>query len=228
MRGVNIIDIRIPPALYPYIVRSLRELDSVLTANQIRMVVPSRCYSGSRSVAGKPLLGVRIVVKDIFDVQGFKTSLCNRAWMEYHLPKSATAPSVERLQALGAVLVGKTRLNAMVVREECMECVEFLAPFNPRGDGYQTSSGSSSGSCVALSAYPWIDFALGSDSQFHLLCSLLSNPCVTGSNISCLPSQWQLQETSVLDGLFCDSADHRCFRRPWCGVFLPVRYIRWI
>ncbi|KAI9154909.1 Scytalone dehydratase-like protein Arp1 [Paramyrothecium foliicola] len=144
---------------------SLRELDDTFTSNQIRMAVPSRCYSTARKVAGKPLLGARIVVKDIFDIKGSKTSLCNRAWLEYHSPKNATAPSVERLQALGAVIVGKTRLNAMIVREETMECVEFLAPFNPRGDGYQTSSGSSSGSCVALSAYPWVDFALGSDTN---------------------------------------------------------------
>jgi Asp-tRNA(Asn)/Glu-tRNA(Gln) amidotransferase A subunit family amidase len=133
------------------------------------MAVPSRCYSSAKRVSDKPLLGARIVVKDIFDIQGSKTSLCNRAWLDYYPPKAKTAPSIERLQALGAIIVGKTRLNAMIVREETMECVEFIAPFNPRGDGYQTSSGSSSGSCVALAAYPWLDFALGSDSQSKYL-----------------------------------------------------------
>ena len=127
-------------------------------------MVPSRAYSSSRTVADKPLLGVRIAIKDMFDVKGFHTSLCNRAWSEYHGKKTETAACVKRLQDLGAVLLGKTRLNAMVVREETVECVEFLAPFNPRGDGYQTVSGSSTGSCVALAAYPWIDFTLGSDS----------------------------------------------------------------
>jgi Asp-tRNA(Asn)/Glu-tRNA(Gln) amidotransferase A subunit family amidase len=156
-------DTAISPS-YNHVCRTLRELDNILSLDPIRMAVPSRCYSSARKVAGKPLLGVRVVVKDIFDVKGFKTSLCNRAWMEYYPPKSETAPSVKRLQALGAVIIGKARLNAMVVREEAMECVEFLAPFNPRGDGYQTPSGSSTGSCVALSAYPWIDLALGSDS----------------------------------------------------------------
>ncbi|KAK5657950.1 hypothetical protein OQA88_2502 [Cercophora sp. LCS_1] len=53
----------------------------------------------------------------------------------------------------------------MLVREETMECVEFLAPFNPRGDGYQTSAGSSSGSCAGLGAYPWVYFAIGSDTN---------------------------------------------------------------
>lgn len=137
-----------------------------MAANQVRVVVPSRSYSSSKKDPNKPLLGVRITVKDIFDIKNFKTTLCNRAWTEYHAQKAETAPSVQRLQDLGAVIVGKTRLNAMVVREEPMECVEFLAPFNPRGDGYQTPSGSSTGSCVALAAYPWLDFSLGSDSQF--------------------------------------------------------------
>lgn len=115
--------------------------------------MPSRSYTNSQKRADKPLLGVRIAGKDIFDIEGFKTSLCNRAWIEYHAPKSETAPCLKRLQDLGAIIVGKTHLNAMVVREESMECVEFLAPFNPRGDGYQTPSGSSTRSCVALAAF---------------------------------------------------------------------------
>jgi Asp-tRNA(Asn)/Glu-tRNA(Gln) amidotransferase A subunit family amidase len=131
----------------------LEELDNTLTANQMRIVVPPRSYTLGKKIASK-LLGVRITVKDVFDIKGFPTSLCNRAWSEYYGAKSTTAPAIEALQKLGAVIVGKTKLNAMLVREEAMECVEFLAPYNPRGDGYQTSSGSSSGSCAALDAYP--------------------------------------------------------------------------
>lgn len=158
--------------------------------------MPSRSYTNSQKRADKPLLGVRIAGKDIFDIEGFKTSLCNRAWIEYHAPKSETAPCLKRLQDLGAIIVGKTHLNAMVVREESMECVEFLAPFNPRGDGYQTPSGSSTGSCVALAAYPWIDFTLGSDSQSPIISSthktIHSNvPILYLANGSCRkPAYW--------------------------------------
>ncbi|KPM44210.1 hypothetical protein AK830_g2374 [Neonectria ditissima] len=142
----------------------LIELDNTLAgASSLRIVVPPQSYSRSTATPDKPLKGVTIAVKDIFDIEGSKTTLCNRAWAEYHAPKTDTAPCVKRLQDLGAWVVGKTRLNAMVVREETMECVEWLAPYNPRGDGYQTSSGSSSGSCAALGAYPWVDFAIGSD-----------------------------------------------------------------
>ena len=40
---------------------------------------------------------------------------------------------------------------------------DYLAPFNPRGDGYQSPSSSSTGSAVASAAYPWLDFTIGTD-----------------------------------------------------------------
>ena len=40
---------------------------------------------------------------------------------------------------------------------------DYLAPFNPRGDAYQKPSSSSTGSAAATAAYPWLDFALGTD-----------------------------------------------------------------
>lgn len=41
--------------------------------------------------------------------------------------------------------------------------VDQFAPLNPRGDGYQDPSSSSSGSAVAVSAYDFLDFTVGSD-----------------------------------------------------------------
>ena len=40
---------------------------------------------------------------------------------------------------------------------------DYLAPFNPRGDSYQKPSSSCAGSAVAIAAYPWIDFTIGTD-----------------------------------------------------------------
>ena len=40
---------------------------------------------------------------------------------------------------------------------------DYIAPFNPRGDGYQKPSSSSSGSAAAVAGFPWLDFALGTD-----------------------------------------------------------------
>lgn len=40
---------------------------------------------------------------------------------------------------------------------------DYLSPFNPRGDSYQSPSSSSAGSAVASAAYPWLDFTIGTD-----------------------------------------------------------------
>jgi Asp-tRNA(Asn)/Glu-tRNA(Gln) amidotransferase A subunit family amidase len=104
-------------------------------------------------------------VKDIFDIAGTKNTLCSKTWRDLHSASSQNAPTVQSLLNKGAIIIGKTKLNAMIVREETMECVDYLAPSNPRGDGYQTSSGSSSGSCAALGAYDWVDFAISSDTN---------------------------------------------------------------
>jgi hypothetical protein len=62
--------------------------------------------------------------------------------------------------------VGKAKLQAMIMREEPLEAVEFTAPFNPRGDGYQVPSGSSHGSAAGIGSYEWLDFSIGSDSSY--------------------------------------------------------------
>ena len=41
--------------------------------------------------------------------------------------------------------------------------IDYLAPYNPRGDSYQSPSSSSTGSSAASAAYPWLDFAVGTD-----------------------------------------------------------------
>ena len=41
--------------------------------------------------------------------------------------------------------------------------IDYKAPFNPRGDSYQSPSSSSTGSAVAAAAYPWLDFTIGTD-----------------------------------------------------------------
>jgi Asp-tRNA(Asn)/Glu-tRNA(Gln) amidotransferase A subunit family amidase len=129
-----------------------------------RVVVPSRCYyNRSRS---RPLAGARICIKDNIDIDGHKTTLCNRAWTDLYPLKTKHAACVQTLIDAGAVIVGKVKLEAMMMREEPLECVEFTAPFNPRADGYQVPSGSSHGSAAAVASYDWLDFSVGTDSEF--------------------------------------------------------------
>ncbi|KAJ4291680.1 hypothetical protein N0V90_009575 [Kalmusia sp. IMI 367209] len=107
-----------------------------------------------------------ISVKDNFDIEGHKTTLCNRSWEALYPPSAKTAASVQTLIDAGAVIVGKVKLQAMIMREEPLEAVEFTAPFNPRADGYQVPSGSSHGSAAGIGSYDWLDFSLGSDKNF--------------------------------------------------------------
>lgn len=76
------------------------------------------------------------------------------------------APLVQRLIDSGGVIVGKAKLSSMISREEPAEAVDYHVPFNPRGDGYQSPAGSSSGSAAAVAAYRWLDYAIGTDCKF--------------------------------------------------------------
>jgi len=71
-----------------------------------------------------------------FDIKGFRTSLCNRTWRELHPPARWTAAYVERFIQLGAIVLGKAKLKALIVREDSIEYIDFFAPSNPRADGY--------------------------------------------------------------------------------------------
>ncbi|EXF79854.1 hypothetical protein CFIO01_08311 [Colletotrichum fioriniae PJ7] len=108
------------------------------------IAVPSRLYY--TETEDKPLAGLRFGVKDIFHVKGVGTSGGNRAYFYLYGRQNNTAPAIQRLIDLGAVLV-----------------VDLHAPFNPRGDGYQDPSGSSTGPGAGVGAYDWLDLAVGSD-----------------------------------------------------------------
>ena len=64
--------------------------------------------------------------------------------------------------------MSKVKLQAMIMREEPMECIEFEAPFKPRADGYQVPSGSSHAIAAGVGSYDWLDFSIGSDSTDHM------------------------------------------------------------
>ena len=127
------------------------------------IAVPSRLrVSNSKSF---PLAGMRIAVKDMVQIEGFRTSIGSRAYLELYPPSSRTAPAIQKLINNGAVMVGLTQLCSMVGVTEPTQCIDFQAPFNPRGDGYQSPSGGSSGQPSAIAAYEWLDIAIGSDCE---------------------------------------------------------------
>ena len=48
-----------------------------------------------------------------------------------------------------------------------MDWIDYHCPFNPRGDGYFTASGSSAGSAAGLAAYDWLEIRIGTDSELY-------------------------------------------------------------
>ena len=85
--------------------------------------------------------------------------------MDLYPAKSKDAACVQALLEAGALIVSKVKLQAMMMWEEPMECIELEAPFNPRADGYQVPSGSSHGSAAGIDSYDWLDFSIESDSM---------------------------------------------------------------
>ncbi|KAL4907003.1 hypothetical protein BDW74DRAFT_190002 [Aspergillus multicolor] len=126
------------------------------------IAVPSRLYY--TTTPEKPLAGLRMGVKDIFHVKGLRTSGGNRAYYSLYEPRNTTGTAIQRLIDLGAVFVGKMGTVQFANGDRpTADWVDFHCPFNPRGDGYQDPSGSSSGPGAGIGAYDWLDIAIGSD-----------------------------------------------------------------
>lgn len=127
--------------------------------------VPSRLRC--RSSASAPLAGVRLAVKDTIDVKGLKTSGQCKAYAELYTKAEETAQALLELLELGAVIVGKAKCTQFACGEQpTADWIETLCPWNPRGDGYLSPRGSSTGSGVAVAAYEWIDVGIGTDSTY--------------------------------------------------------------
>ena len=60
-------------------------------------------------------------------------------------------------------MVGKTKTTEFSEGVDPVEWTETTCPYNPRGDGAQKPSSSSTGSAVAAAAYHWLDFTVGTD-----------------------------------------------------------------
>jgi aspartyl-tRNA(Asn)/glutamyl-tRNA(Gln) amidotransferase subunit A len=105
-----------------------------------------------------PLAGRRLIVKDLIDTKGVRTTYGSQIFRE-HVP-TCTAPAVERLLAAGASLIGKANLH------EFAWGVTSQNPWygtvkNPAHPG-RTAGGSSGGNAAALAA-GMCDLGLGTD-----------------------------------------------------------------
>jgi allophanate hydrolase len=107
--------------------------------------------------ATAPLLGIPFAVKDSIDVAGLDTTVACPA---YAYTPARSAPIVDRLEAAGAICVGKTNLDQFA-----SGLVGVRSPYgasrNPFHPDY-IPGGSSSGSAVAVSS-GLVSFSLGTD-----------------------------------------------------------------
>jgi len=114
-----------------------------------------------RRTAGEPLgplAGVPVALKDNLCVRGMRTTASSRILERFVPPYDATA--VARLEAAGAVVVGKTNCDefAMGSSNENSACGPVRNPWAPD----RTPGGSSGGSAAAVAA-GCVPLALGSD-----------------------------------------------------------------
>ncbi|KAI1121626.1 putative amidase [Nemania abortiva] len=127
------------------------------------IAVPSRLYH--KVSPEKPFAGARTGLKDIFSIEGVKTTMMSRSYTELFGPDTKNAEYVNKLLSLGVVIVGKTKMTQFASSDEPTDqWIDFHCPVNPRGDQYQSPSGSSSGAAAALAGYQWLDQSIGGDS----------------------------------------------------------------
>jgi amidase len=95
-----------------------------------------------------PLRGMRVGVKDLFDIAGTRTGAGNPDWLRTHPPAVRHAPAVQRLLDAGAALVGKTLTDELAYSLSGSN-VHFGTPRNPRCPD-RVAGGSSAGSAAAV------------------------------------------------------------------------------
>ncbi|MEM6749712.1 MAG: Asp-tRNA(Asn)/Glu-tRNA(Gln) amidotransferase subunit GatA [Planctomycetota bacterium] len=127
-----------------------------------REVIGDAAIARAKSIDGDgasgPLAGVPIAIKDCMcHVEG--TTACSSKMLE-HYRSPFTATAVERLEAAGAVVVGKTAMDEFAMGSSCENCA-FGVTRNP-WDASRVPGGSSGGSACAVGA-GMVAAALGSD-----------------------------------------------------------------
>ncbi|WP_353171604.1 amidase [Paracandidimonas soli] len=143
-----------------------------------------------------PLHGIPVAVKDIFDIEGQRTSAHSRLRMDH--VANADAFAIRKLREAGAILIGKTALHEFATGGP-----SFDLPWPPARNPWKRShhpGGSSSGSAVAVAA-GFVPIALGTDTG-----GSVRNPATACGITGMKPTYGTISRTGVFPLSF--SLDH--------------------
>jgi aspartyl-tRNA(Asn)/glutamyl-tRNA(Gln) amidotransferase subunit A len=128
------------------------ELNAVIT------VCADEALGRARAGVSGRLAGVPLLVKDLIDTAGVRTTYASAIHRD-HVP-ARSAPAVLALEAEGAIVVGKANADEFAWGT-CGQNVFYGDPVNPRAPD-RIAGGSSSGNAVALAA-GMVPLTLGTD-----------------------------------------------------------------
>ena len=142
----------------------IAERDSELNAFQL--VLTERALAAAQQAEAEikqghyrgPLHGVPVAIKDLRDLDGTPTTAGSKILANQIAEENATV--VDRLEAAGAIIVGKTRMSEFAYAPGSINA-HYGPTRNPRNPAYDTG-GSSSGSAAAV-ADGLVYTALGTD-----------------------------------------------------------------
>lgn len=127
---------------------TLNALGAVAHLNAVITVCAEEARHQAATAVGGPLAGVSVLVKDLFDTAGIKTTYGSAVFAD-HVP-STNAAAVDRVKASGGIIVGKANLHefAWGVTSQNEHYGDVRNPLLPD----RTPGGSSGGNAAALAA----------------------------------------------------------------------------